>query len=229
MELPVIRDCAINQINQEGAPLSLRILTECMASQENPAEGEWAGQIISRQTVVYSCGMIGRAGETLAHHHSSSELELCRQLSQAAADIMADQFIGLGDEGDHELVPFYVTANEGSAAPVEIPVEITEATIRSAFGGTIDPQAALAIEPLEIGEQWWQEVAACCQEDEQTLAAWQNLVRWFAEHDLHHPVFVSISPPAAAEEASGGVLPRLALALTPAGSLVGLISCVVYT
>jgi hypothetical protein len=227
MELPVIRDCVIDQ---EDAPLSQIILRECMASQDSPAKGEWAGQILSRQTVVYSCGAIGRAGETLAHHHSPSELELCRQLSQAAADIMSDQFIGLGDEGDHELLPFYVTVNQGSAAPVEIPAEITEAIIRSAFGGTIDPQAALAIEPLEIGEQWWQEVAACCQEDEQILGAWQNLVLWFAEQaDLHHPVFVSMSHPSESEEASGGVLPRLALALTPAGSLVGLISCVVYT
>jgi hypothetical protein len=223
MELPVIRDCVIDQ---EDAPLSQIILTECMASQDSPAEGEWAGQILSRQTVVYSCGAISRAGETLAHHHSPSELELCRQLSQAAADIMADQFIGLGDEGDHELLPFYVTASEDLVAPVEI----TEATIRSAFGGTINPQADLVIDPLEIGEQWWQEVAACCQEDEQILGAWQNLVLWFAEQaDLHHPVFVSMSHPSESEEASGGVLPRLALALTPAGSLVGLISCVVYT
>jgi hypothetical protein len=223
----VIRDCTIDQ---DCTPLSQLILAECMENyglEAGQAAGEWAGNIISGQTVVYSCGAIGRAGEKLVHNHHPSELALCRQLSQAAADLMQDQFIGLGDEGDHELLPFYVTANEGIAAPLEI----TEAVIRSAFGGMIDPHADIAIEPLEVGSEWWQEIAACCQEDEQILAAWQNLVQWFADGaDLHHPVFVSIDNGSeAAEDAGGSVLPRLALALTPAGSLVGVISCVVYT
>ncbi len=233
----MIRDCASGE---DSTPLSQSILAECMETsgmEEGRAAGEWAGNILSGQTVVYSCGVIGRAGETLAHNHCPIELELCRQLSQAAAEIMKDQFIGLGDEGDHELLPFYVTANEG----IEPPVEITESVIRSAFGGTIDPQAELAIEPLEVGREWWQAVATCCQDDEQVLAAWQQLVRWFADPagrvfpyraDLHHPVFVSIDnrwEVVAAEDAGGCVLPRLAVALTPAGSLVGVISCVVHT
>jgi hypothetical protein len=233
MELAVIKDCSIGG---GSAPPSHQVLTECMKTSgmkhdfPDQAHRDWVGNIISRQAVVYSCGAIGRAGETLEHNHLPIELELCRQLSQGAADIMAGQFIGLGDEGDHELLPFYVTANQGTSAPLKI----TEAVVRSAFGGTLYPQAAIAIAPLETGGEWWQEVVASCEgyaENEETIEAWQHLVQWFAgQSDLHHPVFVSISNFWDTPDGNGScVLPRLAVALTTAGSLVGLISCVVYT
>jgi hypothetical protein len=227
----VITDCSIGSDN---IPPSQRILAECMETYgmegDDPDHQEWVWNILSRQAVVYSCGAIGRAGDMVEHHHDPIELARCLQLSQAAAELMQGHSIGMGDEGDHELLPFYIPANAGTAAPAEI----TEDWLRLAFGGTIYPKAQMAIEPLEIGRTWWREVAACSEdngENQQIVEAWQNLVQWFASQtDLHHPVFVSISNSWDAEESNGGcVLPRLAIALTSAGSLVGIISCVVHT
>lgn len=225
----MITNCALASIGSR--PPYQKVLAECMETygmeRDFPAHEEWVWNVISRQAVVYSCGMIGRAGAVLEHRHDPIELARCHQLAQTAAEIMQGQFIGLGDEGDHELWPFYITANDGVAAPAEI----TEDLLRAAFGGTIAPQATMAIEPLEIGTTWWQEVMADSDDDQQILAAWQQLMQWFASQaDLHQPVFVTISNFGDAAEGNGGcVLPCLAITLTPAGSLVGLISCVVHT
>jgi hypothetical protein len=224
----MIVDCSID-------PTRLSVIAECIetygTASDSPEKANlaWTWNVISKNAVVYSCGAIGRNGEILEHNHDPIELDLCRQLSQAAADIMAGQFIGMGDENDHELLPFYITANAGMVTPVSL----TEAVIRAAFGGTIYPKANIAIEPLEVGEEWWEYMTECCQyqDSNATVESWLSLVAWFKEQTaLHDPVFVSVSIDEELFADNGGcVFPRLAVALTAAGSLVGVFSCVVYT
>jgi hypothetical protein len=218
----------------------LAIISECTETygmEERAPENEWVWNIISRKVVVYSCGAIGRVGEDLAHHHDPVELELCQQLAKSAADLTVGEFIEMGDESSHEFLPFYVVANIGQKAPVQI----TEDFVRQAFGGTIYPDADVLVEPIEGGKNWWLLVEKDSPDEDRDyldrqIAMWSRLEDWFhSEARLRSPVFVSIDPNDDKERAKGNaynggcVLPRMVVGITAAGSLVGLFSCVVHT
>jgi hypothetical protein len=253
----MIRDCTID-------PTRFAVIAECTETygmEYRAPENEWVWNVISRKTVVYSCGAIGRAGETLEHNHSPIEEERCQRLSQQAADIMAGHLMGC-DANEHRFIPFYVLSNDGDT----VPDCITETVVRSAFGGTIYPAAKVVIQPLESDESWWIEATESFEEptdpreeywtealepeeleddyeDEEEKAyrtrveAWARLILWFKNQpELHHPVFVSISvdEPYQSARTDGEpyngacVFPRLAIALTQAGSLAGVFTCAVH-
>jgi hypothetical protein len=230
---PAITNCQIN-------PERLQSLTECLETygiaEDNPEEIDWPHNVLSTRTVVYDCGVYCRSGDVLPHNHDPTEFALCQKLAAAAAALMQDQTIEMGDEGEHDLAPFYVVANQENP----VPTAITEEVIRSAFGGTIYPQAKITICPLQPGSgQWWEDLNYDYPEiDAEGIAhrsllmlAWRRLIDWYQSHtDLTQPVFVSID--LCHEDGhnnNGCVFPRLVLGLTKAGSLVGLSSCVVHT
>ncbi|EKV00787.1 hypothetical protein Lepto7375DRAFT_2921 [Leptolyngbya sp. PCC 7375] len=234
----MIQNCQID-------PTRLDPMMECMDIMDiselvdSVPEDEWDWNIISKRAVVYSCGIICRDGDVVEHNHHPTEFDLCQRLSQEAADIMDGIYIKMGDEGDHEFSPFYIVANSGS----NIPEEITEDLTRSAFGGTIHYTARITVEPLDgivsrvednadldYGEN--DEDKVYRQSEERYVKAWQALAKWFDEtQELQAPVFVSVDEKGDDDDESmvGSVFPRLVLALTKNGSLVGLFSCVVHT
>jgi hypothetical protein len=222
-----------NQINNcQISPDRLQSLSECLETygieRDHPEERDWPHNVLSTQTVVYDCGAYCRSDDTIIHHHDSAEFKLCQDLAAAAAAIMQGIYIGMGDENDHELAPFYVVANRDT----NVPTTIAEAEIRSAFGGTIYPQARIEICSLQPGSgQWWEYLSNTEYTGSATQAAWQKLIDWYqAQADLTNPVFVEINLCTEdGHENTGCVWPRLVLGLTKAGSLVGLSSCVVHT
>ncbi len=220
-----IDNCQIN-------PERLKSLTECLETygveRDDSAGKDWPHNVLSTQTVVYDCGAYCRSGETIPHHHDPVEFKLCQDLAAEAAEIMQGIYIGMGDENDHELAPFYVVANQDQS----VPTSITAQTIRSAFGGTIYPQARIEIYPLQTGSgQWWEYLSDPEYTEPATQATWQKLIDWYqSQADLTNPIFVEINLDTAdGHDNTGCVLPRLVLGLTKAGSLVGLSSCVVHT
>ncbi len=220
-----IDNCQIN-------PKRLQSLTECLETygieRDDPDEKNWPHNVLSTQTVVYNCGAYCQSGDVIPHDHNPVEFKLCQDLAAEAAEIMQGIYIGMGDESDHELAPFYVVANQDHP----IPTSITEQEIRSAFGGTIYPQARIDICPLQTGSsQWWEYLSDPEYTEPATQATWQKLIDWYqAQADLGNPVFVEINLfTEDGHENTGCVLPRLVLGLTKAGSLVGLSSCVVHT
>lgn len=206
---------------------ALRQYLDSADSDGSEEEGEWFDNVISKQAVAYFCGAIGRNGEVLEHNHDPAELALCQQLSAEVAQIMATTKVAC-DEGEHLFLPFYITAKQGAV----VPAQIIEAVIRSAFGDTIYPQAQIVIEPLEEAGQWWEDVISD-EETNENLAPWQGMIKWFhSQERLHSPVFVEIGDYPLDDEVfgnSGSVFPRLALALTESGSLVGVCGQVVHT
>jgi hypothetical protein len=151
----MIRDCTIDLAR-------FSVISECTETYDmeyRAPENEWVWNVISRKTVVYSCGAIGRAGEILEHNHSPIEEERCQRLSQQAADIMAGQLMGC-DANEHRFIPFYVLANDGDT----VPDCITETVVRSAFGGTIYPAAKIVIQSLKAEESWWIEATESFEE-----------------------------------------------------------------
>ena len=212
----MVRNCKIDDKRLEP-------LKECFAG-EGP--DEWPDNYLSCKTVVYSCGRIARAGEATKHDHDPAELALCKRLSQEAADIMAGTYLGMSDEGNHEFDPFFVTANAGD----KVPQKLTDKHVRAAFGRTIWPGCRITLEPLKEEGEWWQNASAQDIENgnDRALQAWRSLIAWFgSQAALHGACFVSIDD--LSREPIGVIFPRLVLAATKQGSLVGLFSCVVWT
>ncbi len=217
----VIRDCKVDE-------QLLEPFKECMPLPgTEPGEDEWPNNVLSSRAVVYSCGRLGRSGEASEHAHDPQELALCRRLAQEAASLWKGRWIAFSDEGSHQFSPFFATANVGGP----VPPQVSEEHVRAAFGGTIRADCPIVIEPLVEAGDWWR--LAGGEEGSPLLPLWRSTIAWFNQAGLHGACFVQIN--AASWEAtwSGGVpasvLPRLALALTERGSLVGMYSCVVWT
>jgi hypothetical protein len=126
--------------------------------------------------------------------------------------------------------PFSVVANVGT----KVPARLTEPLIRQAFGGTIYPPARIRIEPLAEQGEWWQQVLDNYEgysgaELAAFLAPWRAMIAWFhAQPELRSPSFVMIGEDPLDDDNGGCVFPRLALALTGAGSIVGICNYVVH-
>jgi hypothetical protein len=195
---------------------------------------------LSKRTVVYSCGAIARKGDEIQHDHPPGELELCRCLSSEAAKVVDGLEVGMGSEGTpatidadpnigtDNFVPFFVTANGRD----QVANKLSEEVIRRRFGGVIYPECAVIIEPLREAGDWWASVllwyeGGDAEDESKKLLLWRNMIRWFnAQKDFCDTAFVSIGDQ---PEDGGACRPRLAVGLTRAGSLAGILGIVVHS
>jgi len=193
--------------------------------------------LISKRTVVYSCGAIAHAGDPVRHDHPTGELALCRRLATAANKVMEGESVGMGTEGSpingtEYFSPFFITANQ-TARPL---TKLTEKAVRSLFGGVIRPEARIWVEPLQERGEWWASVLhdaggdedSDCNEDqvEDYLKPWRKMIAWFSKQkDFLSTYFLMFG-----DGGDGGAaFPRIAVGLTRAGSLAGIIGHVVST
>jgi hypothetical protein len=186
---------------------------------------------LSRRTVVYSCGAIAHHGDELKHEHPPGERSLARRLATRAAKLMDGVDIGMGSEGTpirgtDSLQPFFVTASVGT----KVTKALTERQVRSAFGGVISPKCSVCVEPLQPRGEWWESVVQWYSESEEAaeeLPRWQRMIRWFnSRQEFRSTAFVRIGD---GPQDGGATFPRLFVGVTEAGSLAGLIGCVVHT
>ena len=95
-------------------------------------------------------------------------------------------------------------------------------------GGTIAKAVQFLIEPMNPGGQWRESLVDCYwkpQENAAVVRVWDAFVRWFhGVPGLGMHTFVRIGLD---DDEPGAVMPRLVVALTPAGSIVGAASSVV--
>lgn len=210
-------------------------LKECMDSYDvGTPDAEWPNNLLSRCAVVYGSGVIARDGDKVVHNVDPNELERCRSLAKTARDTIGGIDVGMGSESGDQFFPFFICNNADAA----VPTGITEQLIRQRFGGTIFPPATITTEELSESGIWWSEVVdwICDTEDDERnayLAAWRQTIDWFKTHaELSHATFVRIGDREALWDAESGdmpegteitgcVLPRMAVALTKAGSIVG--------
>jgi hypothetical protein len=217
----LIQDC-------QPDPKRLGVLAECLNG--DPSEGEWPMQYLSTKTVAYSCGILARQQDKVVHAHDSEELQRCQRLAGEAAQIMQGIWIGLSDEGDHTLDPFYIPANSGD--PVR--ADLTDQVFRTAMRGTIYPKAVLTVEPLARSSPWFQRVSKISPDsindptEQKRVAQWGRLLDWFqAQQELHSLAYIGFEE--SGNDGYAAVFPRFFIGLTAAGSLVGLATCVVWT
>lgn len=172
--------------------------------------GEWPHNDLSTKAERYTCGNIAREGETIPHDHDPAELERCRTLAAQAEKLLAP--IEPAHDSGGPYLAFFSTANKGEP----VPEAFTEEFVRTRlFRGTINPDCEISIEPLTAKAVWY---------DEGSEAA--AFVDWLrAQPGLHGFAFVSIG---LSEDDGGAVHPRLALALTDKGSVVGVCGYVIW-
>lgn len=217
-------------------PDRLAPLVPCMQLPPSCVKDELSNfehNTISKRAVAYSCGALADEGAEVQHDHDSDELKLCRRIAGQAARQMEGTEVGMGSEGSAYFSPFFITANAGA----RVPARLTGRMIHKAFGGTIYPPTKVWVEPLRERGEWWADVLHDCscyegQEKDEYLKPWRKLIKWFNENELlHGAAFVMIGDNPLDDELknSGCVFPRLALAVTAAGSLVGICSHVVHT
>ena len=224
-------------------PERFAVLKECTESYDvGTPDAEWPNNILSRRTVVYESGLIAREGDDVIHNVDPAELDRCKTLAKDACETIGEIFVGMGSEAGDKYSPFFICNNVDG----DRPTSITEEVIRQRFKGTIFPPATITAEPLEDSGVWWNEVTdwiADSDEDEKNayLGAWRLLIDWFkTQPDLSHATFVRIGDREALWDAESGdmpegteitgcVLPRMAVALTDAGSIVGIFGYTVQT
>jgi len=218
-------------------------LKECTESYDvGTPEAEWPNNVLSRRTVAYSSGVIAREGDEVIHNIDPDELDRCKSLANEAREAIGDIDVGMGSEAGDEFFPFFI-CNDANA---DCPQSITEEMIRERFGGTIFPPATITTEPLQESGVWWNEVTDWVADSEGDdkdayLGAWRRLIDWFkTQPDLSGATFVRIGDREALWDAESGdmpegtevtgcVLPRMAVALTRAGSIVGIFGYTVQT
>src|SRR5262249_20082829 len=127
-------------------------------------------------------------------------------------------------EGSSQLRPFFVTANRDDTTPDAI----DPALIRAAFGGTIYPQAEITVAPLEE-RGWAYDVFVVTQDDKGGLPTtgtrderWRALMNWMKDKaQFRDAAFVMVGNNPLSDTNYAACFPRLAVALTHTGSLVG--------
>ena len=211
-------------------------LKECTESYEvGTPDAEWPNNILSRRTIVYESGVIARDGDHVNHNVDPDELDRCKSLATTAREMIGDIDVGMGSESGDQFFPFFICNNADAAVSNGITGEL----IRERFGGTIFPPATITAEPLEATGVWWNEATdwvADSEDDDKNayLGAWQRLIDWFKmQPELSDATFVRIGDREAlwnaesgdmpeGTEVTGCVLPRMAVALTKSGSIVGI-------
>ena len=202
---------------------------------------EWPNNVISRQAIVYGSGVIAKRGALLPHSVSPAELALCRRLAAECCKTLEGVEVGMGSESSDYFQPFYITAIEGHPAPEAIDADL----VRARFGGTLLPGIGMSVEKLQAEGSglWWQEVlrdvggdvSGDTEAESEVPPGWRSMLRWFSENEeVSEAVFVRVTdevsgPKPAGTQMVGSVLPRMAVGLTHAGSLVGVFGHVVNT
>jgi hypothetical protein len=189
---------------------------------EKAKDDEWQYGNLSSKSVAYSCGHLTRV--KLDHRHDPAELALCQRIASEVSSHLLE--IKLNDESTGApFLSYFAAAVIG--APV--PTTIDGAFVRSLFGATIAEEVPVDVEPMNNKGRWWQGLVDnhwIPAENAVLTRSWNEFMKWFrAVPGLREHSFVLIG---AGDDEPGCVKPRLVVALTAAGSLVGAASSVVY-
>jgi hypothetical protein len=218
----------------------LAAMAECMDNYRvgDPRKADWPNNILSTRTVVYESGVIARKGDRVSHAVDPTELALAKKLAREARALMKGVSVGMGSEAGDGFSEFFIAANVDGPKPKRIDAKL----MRAAFGGTIFPLAGINVEPLKAAGDWWSRVLQDGEgSPKKYFAPWRSLIAWFQkQQSFVDMAFVQIGDSQdlsrlkerrypKGTRMTGCVLPRLALGLTPQGSLVGLFGYVVQT
>lgn len=213
----------------ESTNAMLAPLLPCMETYGADEGGEWPHNDLSTRIVRFACGNIAREGEEIPHDHDPTEAERCRSLAAEGERLLKP--IDPPHDCGGPYLAFFSTANKGEL----VPEAFTEGFVRDRlFRGTINLECGIRIAPLTAGALAGGDPDEDEDEDEEgddpprvkpTEAA-AAFVDWLrAQPGLHGWAFVSVG---LSEDEGGASHPRLAVALTDRGSVVGVCGYVVW-
>lgn len=198
-----------------------------------PCSDEWGMGNIWRRAVVYTCGHLTRDDALLDHWHEPEEMAFCERIANEAVSRLSRFIVSEGGP----IGPFFAAAVVGEP----VPERIDESVVRRAFGGALAPGLLYQADRLSRQEAGHWNQLDCIFMDMNTMPpevvsagdfmgyvsdAWDEFAEWFVgvpglrEHTV---IGVGYS-----DDDPGVLKPRLLLALTEAGSLVGVISYVAH-
>jgi hypothetical protein len=196
-----------------------------------PDTGYGMGNVWTR-AVAYSCGHLTRDDAPLDHLHDPAELAICERTANEVVSRLSRFVVAEGGP----IGPFVAAAVAGE--PVSEAID--EAAVRRAFGGTLAPGLHFKIDRMARHDGHWNALSCVWIEPDSMppevvemedvldhlTAAWDEFADWFvAVPGLREHTVIGCG----SSDADPGVLkPQLLLALTPAGSLVGVISYVAH-
>ncbi|HIB68191.1 MAG TPA: hypothetical protein EYO33_24635 [Phycisphaerales bacterium] len=203
-------------------------------------EHEWPNNLLSTQTVIFEDGKFAKYPETVRHLVDREELETCRKLAHEL-EVRACG-IELQSETACPLQGFYITKNVDSPTPKEFTPDL----VSELFAHNFFPLAPITVEPLREDTDWWTTEVGTEEDEEdeeyaEFMLLWRDLIEWINGHDqLFDPVFVKVGDDSlmwelnreqfpAGTEMVGSLFPRLILARTANGSVIGLAAYSVLT
>ena len=214
----------------------LKCFKECQNNYGvgDKSSNEWPNNAISHKATFDSeAGMIHQTGviEPSEHYKNSlinmktEDLDLCRHLTVELDARFGELEVGMGSESSDVFRSFWLRC------PWPPPRIIDEKVIRHAFNNCIHPKAIITIDPLTRDEDtFWQDVKKDLMgsvEEETQLVKWDAMMDWFANQtELFSPSFVKINSDTGTTFC---VMPRMAVAVTRGGGLVGLFGNCVRT
>lgn len=206
---------------------------------------EWPCNVLSPRMAVLESGRICRKGETVVHDVEPDELARCKTLAEKLSQHMSG--VLLLSETGAPWISYFRVADSGG----EPPSEVDDLFIRALFGGTICPLDAIVVEPVQDSGRLWKQIAGSedilleegtdveIQAFKERVVRWRELIRHVQSELLTPRIaligFAGFEPSTeikdkpAGFEMPGCVLPRMIFGFTPKGSLVGLVSLVVWT
>ncbi|MCX7665794.1 MAG: hypothetical protein N2112_09620 [Gemmataceae bacterium] len=205
------------------------------ARERTKTDEDWGMGNISQRAVAYSCGHLTLGKQPLNHLHDPDEFALCKQRTDELVQRLQSFTIGEGAR----LQPFFAVAVLGEP----IATEVNEELVRRIFGGTLYPDLLFSLTRLvphppqpkkrrtQPQGRWPNPLGLYMNLDDlpdpnadigtQQIAVWDEFADWFTslpELTAHTCVGMGYS-----DADPGPLKPRLLLALTPAGSVVGVI------
>lgn len=207
-------------------------MQQCIDTYGINGEGEWVNNSVSSLAQFWSCGMVSRKTEALAHDHDPKEVARCHNLAKKAAAVIGPVWPLFRSGDDPQTQPFFVVAQRRAT----VPKRVTEKVIRTALGGTLHPDAQVGIEPFSEATDWWQEVMEDAQEmagtarDESVddlVSEWRALMQWFPANSLAVPSFVRTTDSEEVSRTLGCVFPCFILGISDNGSLIGIATHIV--
>lgn len=227
----------------------VKLCTVCCGPEE--PRDDWNHSCLHPATAAYSCGRLYSPGQPNRHDHDPAEIDLCRRFSNEAAQLIAGAEVCESEAFDVALEPFFIASNRGDS----FDKTLTEAIIRVAFNGTIYPQAKITIFPLKDEGRGWEAIAMCVdspenepklpteldvrqweaheqarKKREQLAHKWRTLLAWFRlQPEFVDMGFVIVGEEQMSDTNYGCVFPRLVVATTTSGSLVGVAGYAVIT
>jgi hypothetical protein len=220
----LVTNCGIDAARFEPWAEALPVFTLDEVRHDLSVKDErWYWNSIATDAVARSCGRLGRRMGERAHRHSATEIAICHEVSRRCAEMLSGYPVCRSDEAmdRHSWFPFAAPSFLGDS----VPAELSTAVLHEACGSVLYPGLFEGAMRMRLGLSEYAEPF----EDESEAAAFNELCAYLETHtELQQPAYFR---PLGERTPDNGapVVPHFLVAMTRAGSVVGVAGLTVWT